>query len=285
MKSTIKAILSALGFAFLGLIFVGLAVSKLMKPVMEKDKQRFAFEQAISRADQNCPMSFEMGKGEITGIKLENGFVTYYFTLVPEVFNYWSTRKNDEKVKDGLLMCILSNDSSLQNGETLTDMLIKLGYGIHVILTGDGNNRIDYSANTSELIALRDKYGDNPQEALQYLFAMNLEAERATLPIKIDEGMLITDYKLEDKDLAIIIQVDEQIYSLDIMSGLKDEMKASIIDEGMSDPESKLLFNMCKENNLGLIYRLYGSSSRRNIEIRIPSYELQHAMSTSYQRI
>jgi hypothetical protein len=77
MKRFFKITFSIIGIIFLCLMIFGQIAKTVMKPTMERESQRAEFARMIERADRDCPIPAAMGKGAVTGIKLENGYVTY----------------------------------------------------------------------------------------------------------------------------------------------------------------------------------------------------------------
>ena len=77
MKKALKITLSVIGIALLCLMILGQIAKTAMKPEMETVSQKSESARMIERADRDCPIPAAMGKGEVTGIKLENDYVTY----------------------------------------------------------------------------------------------------------------------------------------------------------------------------------------------------------------
>lgn len=102
MKKFFKIVLSGIGIAFLCMMIIGQIAKTAMKPAMEKAAQRSEFARMIERADRDCPIPAAMGKGAVTGIKLEEGFVTYYLSYDPDFLNLLSRLGNEEKVKQAI---------------------------------------------------------------------------------------------------------------------------------------------------------------------------------------
>jgi hypothetical protein len=188
---------------------------------------------------------------------------------------------NDKKVKEGLLMCFLCiNAQGGNQGDLLMDLLERFGYGIRVIITESANGRFECSASTSEIKSLREQYNLNPHEALYNLLALSIEAERIHLPIVLDEGFVLTDYKLEADNIVVCIQIDEDQYSIDEMSSNKELVKEAMFEEGLKDPESKALLDMCKVSHSGLKYSFMGNRSYRTFEIVLSSNEIRKIVPT-----
>ena len=57
-------------------MIIGQIAKTAMKPAMEQVSQRSEFERMVEKANSDCPIPVAMGKGAVTGIKLENGYVT-----------------------------------------------------------------------------------------------------------------------------------------------------------------------------------------------------------------
>lgn len=281
MKRFFKITLYIIGIIFLCLMIFGQIAKTVMKPTMERESQRADFARMIERADRDCPIPAAMGKGAVTGIKLENGYVTYYLAYDSDFLNVLSMINDKEKVKEGILMCFLCiNAQGSRQGDLLMDLLAKFGYGIRVVITESATGRFDFKADVDEIKMLREKYQFNPHEALYNLLSISIEAERTSLPIKIDEGFLLTDYSLEGENIVITIQLDENLYSIDIMASNRELMKESMFEEGLSDPSSKALLDLCKVTHSGLKYIFTGKQSHNSFDVLLSSNEIRRIVQT-----
>jgi len=281
MKRFFKITFSVVGIIFLSLMILGQIAKTMMKPTMEKESQRAEFARMIERADRDCPIPAAMGKGAVTGIKLENGYVTYYLAYDSDFINILSRIDDENKVKEGILMCLLCiNAQGSSQGDLVMDLLAKFGYGIRVVITESATGRFDFKANVDEINALREKYQLNPHEALYNLLSISIEAERTSLPLKLDEGFLLTDYSLDGENIAITIQLDENLYSIDTMASNKELVKESMFEEGLSDPSSKALLDLCKVSHSGLKYIFTGKQSHKTIDVLLSSNEIRKIVQT-----
>ena len=280
MKKYVKKTLSGIGIAFLCLMILGQIAKTAMKPTMEKVSQQSEFARMVERANKDCPIPVAMGKGAVTQIKLEDGYMTYYLSYSPDFINDLS-RLNDNEVKEGMLMCFLClNGQGNNQGNLLMDVLIRFDYGLRVIITESAAGKFDFKASADEIKTLRERYMLNPHEALYNLLSLSIEAERMNLPMIIDDGMLMTDYKIEGDNIAIVITIDEDIYSIEEMNANSSLIKASMIEEGINDPDSKALLDLCKVSHTGLIYRMYGNQSNNKFEVEITSDEIRSLVKT-----
>ena len=281
MKRFFKITFSVVGIIFLCLMILGQIAKTVMKPTMEKESQRAEFARMIERADRDCPIPAAMGKGAVTGIKLENGYVTYYLAYDSDFINILSRIDDENKVKEGILMCLLCiNAQGSSQGDLVMDLLAKFGYGIRVVITESATGRFDFKANVDEINTLREKFQLNPHEALYNLLSISIEAERTSLPLKLDEGFLLTDYSLEGENIAITIQLDENLYSIDTMASNRELVKESMFEEGLSDPSSKALLDMCKVSHSGLKYIFTGKQSHKSFDVLLSSNEIRKIVQT-----
>ena len=108
--------------------------------------------------------------------------------------------------------------------------------------------------------------------------SLSIESERENLPMVLEEGMVMTDYKLVSDNIVIVIVVDENIYSVDEMYNNLDLIKTSMIEEGCNNPESKALLDMCKVSHTGLIYRIVGNRSNKKFDVKISSDEIRRVV-------
>lgn len=281
MKRFFKIAFSILGIVFLGLMILGQIAKIVMKPTIEKESQRAEFARMIERADRDCPIPAAMGKGAVTGIKLENGYVTYYLSYDSDVINILSRIDDKNRVKEGILMCLLCiNAQGNSQGDLIMDLLAKFGYGIRVVITESATGRFDFKTDVDEIKVLREKFQINPHEALYNLLSISIEAERTTLPIELDQGMLLTDCSLAGDNIVYTIQLDENMYSIEAMVSNENVVKESMFKEGLSDPSSKALLDMCKVSHSGLKYTFTGNQSHKTFDVLLSSNEIRETVQT-----
>lgn len=276
MKKFFKILFSSIGIILICLMIIGQIANSAMKPYVAEVSDRSDFKRMIERADRDCPIPAAMGKGAVTGIKLENDYLTYYLSYDKNFINVLSSLNNEQKVKEGLIMCFLCINAQGNNqGDLIMDLLIRFGYGMKVVINQSGNGRFECSASVNEIKNLRDKYKLNPHEALYGLLSLSVENEKSDLPMILDEGMIMTDYTLERENIAITVLIDEDLYSMDVMCENKNIIKAAMIEEGLNQPESKALLDLCKVSHTGLIYRMVGDKTRKKCEVLISSNEIR----------
>lgn len=267
MKKIITIILATIGVVLVGAMVFG--------QIARKASGSSDFAKMVERADADCPIPLGLGNGAVTGIKLEKGFVTYYLAYNQGFFNLFS-QMSDDKVKHGLLMCILCNNAQGGGqGDMLMDILDKYGYGLRIVITESANGQFECRATIDEIKALREQYKLNPHEAMYNLLAICIEAERTTLPMQIDQGLTMADYKLDNGNIVICIEVDEDYYSIDELSANKSIFKEAMFVSALNDPESYALLSMCKISHTGLEYRFAGGNPKKEFGVELTSDEIR----------
>lgn len=286
MKKALKIILSIIGIVLLCLMILGQIAKYSMNSEMEETNlnseffklstaKKSEFARMIERADRDCPIPVAMGKGEITSIKLEDGFVTYYLSYDQSLRNVISGLNDKRKVKEGLLMSFLCTNAQGNNqGNLIMDLLIRFNYGLRIVITESANGAFECSATVDEIKSLRKRYQLNPHEALYNLLSLSIESERENLPMEIGEGMVMQDYLLDSDNIVIVITVDEDIYSVEEMYNNSDLIKVSMIEEGINNAESKALLDLCKVSHTGLVYRIIGNQTLKEFDVEISSDDI-----------
>lgn len=258
----------ALSLLIIGLVFVSCKTNnKSNNKSNNEDKHSKEFVDGLEEANKSCPIVIPGGAGSLDAIKLEDDYVTYYVHYNEETNPLFKER---DKVKEALIMLVLSGNKS----DFFVDMIIKENCGLKLVATGADGNKLSIAISPDELTQYRDKFKQNPQESTRRILEMQLEAERASLPMMIDEGMTMTDFSLEGDNFVYTCEVDESIYSIDEFKGNEELIKGEILSDITQDPQSKLIVNLCKTSNMDIVYRIVGDRSKRKVDLKISCKEL-----------
>lgn len=274
-KNTLKVILSSFGMLFLCILIGVQAMAVALKPTYERMKERSEFAKQLELADKDCPMPVALGKGQVTGIKLKDNYVVYYCKYGKDSDNWMSYLDNDDKVKDALLSCFLLVDGQGNNqGSRSLDLLIRLDLGLKFVITESSTGYHEFEVPVNDIKRFRQAYQLNPHEALNRILSLFVESQNSALPLQIDEGMTLTDFKLDENNIVINCELDESLYSISAMRSNKTLLKSSFIEGCLNDPELKSCFDLCKVSHTGLIFSYVGNSSHDKCVITIPAEEI-----------
>lgn len=270
-----KKVLKITGIVFVCLIVLGNIARIITRPMHEN-----SFAAQVARANRNCPIPVALGNGAVTAIHLENGFLTYYLAYDNPFYNLMSG-VDQEKVKDALLMCFLClNGQGGNQGNVLMDKLVEENCGLKIVISSSAKGKFECSATVNEIQSLRKRFELDPHEALYSLLSMSMEAERANLPMQIEEGIRMTDYSLDGENIVITAEMDESLYSIDELNKNINAVKNSMIENSVKDAYSKALLDLCKVSHTGLVYRYIGNNTHKQCNIVISSDEIRRLVPT-----
>ena len=140
--------------------------------------------------------------------------MTYYLSYDNPFYNLMSS-VDQKKVKEALLMCFLCvNGQGNNQGNVLMDKLVEENCGLRIVISNSAKGKFECSATVQDIQTLRKKFDLNPHEALYSLLLLSMEAEKVNLPMKIEEGITLTDYGLDGENIIITAEMDEYLYSL-----------------------------------------------------------------------
>lgn len=239
-----------------------------------------SFEAQVERANRDCPIPVANGKGKVTAMHVQDGYLTYYISYETNYYNLIETF-DDAKAKEAMFMTILCvNGQGNEGGDVLMDKLIEEKLGLKIVINNSSSEIHEFSISPSEIQQLRQRFQLNPHEALYNLLSISIEAEKVNLPIQIEEGMMLTGYELSGENIVYTASVDEKLYSIEDLNANKAALKSSILEEGLNDVESKALLDLCKISHTGLIYRYVGKQSHKKCEVVISSEEIRQIVPT-----
>lgn len=270
-----KKVLKITGIVFVCLMILGNIARMVTRPMYEN-----SFAAQVARANRDCPIPVALGNGAVTAIHLEKGYLTYYLSYDNPFYNLMSS-VDQKKVKEALLMCFLCVNGQVNNqGNVLMDKLVEENCGLRIVISNSAKGKFECSATVQDIQTLRKKFDLNPHEALYSLLLLSMEAEKVNLPMKIEEGITLTDYGLDGENIIITAEMDEYLYSIDQLNENIGAVKSSILEDGINDADSRELYDLCKVSHTGLIYRYVGNLTHKNCDVFISSDEIRRLVPT-----
>lgn len=270
-----KKVLKITGIVFVCLMILGNIARMVTRPMYEN-----SFAAQVARANRDCPIPVALGNGAVTAIHLEKGYLTYYLSYDNPFYNLMSS-VDQKKVKEALLMCFLCvNGQGNNQGNVLMDKLVEENCGLKIVISNSAKGKFECSATVQDIQTLRKKFDLNPHEALYSLLLLSMEAEKVNLPMKIEEGITLTDYGLDGENIIITAEMDEYLYSIDQLNENIGAVKSSILEDGINDADSRALYDLCKVSHTGLIYRYVGNLTHKNCDVFISSDEIRRLVPT-----
>lgn len=217
----------------------------------------------VSQTNSECPISMGAA-GEIVSISYENGCVIYRCDINDGMVDIDALKSKPDIMKEGVL-------STYRNasGETrhFLEMLNKDNASMKFIYKNKGDGNVaSFTISSEELKeAASSTASKDPVEALRkYTELSNIQ-----LPIKIEKGLYLQKYSLEDAYTVVLYSMDESMYSIDKLNenraSLKTQQKKELLLT--NDLSVRTFLNTVKNAKYGLIYRYIGNLSGKKCDI------------------
>lgn len=98
---------------------------------------------------------------------------------------------------------------------------------------------------------------DDPIKILETKIA----ADNMQLPLNIEEGVTFTKVNISGAYVIHEYSVDESLYPIEALAGMKPELKQGVVLYLIDDPVGKNYARLCKNAGKGIKYRYIGSKS------------------------
>lgn len=266
-----KTALKIIGGVFLTLIIVGNLAKIIVKPSYEN-----SFEAQVKRANRDCPIPVANGVGQVSSIKLENEFLTYYIDYKPGFANINAFKSNPDAARDMFYLSFVALQAQGSYVEKMMSELLKKSIGVRIVISDGRGSRFLSDLTPAYISEMNNRISINPSEALHEALMLKIQTESRGFPIQADEGMIITGMSLEDNNIIVIVELDENIYDINLLKDASDDFGNTLLEEANNgDPELGALLDLCKISHTGLTYRMIGSNSRNYCDMNISSNKIR----------
>lgn len=263
MKTAIKII----GGIFLALMVVGNLAKTIAKTSYEN-----SIEAQVKRANRDCPIPVANGVGQVSSIKLENEFLTYYIDYKPGFANIEAFKSNPDAARDMFYLSFIALQAQGSYVEKMMSELMKKSIGVRIVISDGKGSRFQSDLTPAYISEMNNLFTINPSEALHEALKLKIQTDSCGFPIQADEGMIITGMSLENNNIIVIAELDENVYDINLIKDASDDFGNTLLEEANNgDPELGALLDLCKISHTGLTYRMIGSKSRNYCDINISS--------------
>ena len=256
-------------------LLIALAISFSFISCVNKYSKEF--KETIEKVNDQCPYPIGGGLGTGEAVKLEDGYVVYYYYFADSdneiVKNY---KRNKELMKKQMgLSFLVQNGIGNSSGTQTLDMLIENKCGVkHHVRTQSGE-QFEVALSLVELKDIKRKYDMSTSDAMAELMRVQIEMQRTSLPLMLEEGLYLADITMDSDDLSRIYELDENIYDIDEFEAVMAEIKKGNLNQGEIDPSEQAFYHLCKTSHIGLKDVFIGKQSGKKFEIRTSSHEIQ----------
>lgn len=233
------------------------------------------FEGQVKRANKECPIPVAGGVGNIISIKDIDKQVVYTLEYNSKYINLDRISSAPAEYKRVIVLSSSLLNGQNGNGDKFMNSIIENGYGIKFIIISNIGDKFEISVTNGELKTLLRKAKDNPTEAMKEILEWQIEDKENTLPLKLDEEMMLTDIFCDSDNLVYRVEVGESMSISKIVSANTKENRMEILKELYSDPTSKVNMDMCAVGNFNLIYRYVNPNKTDSCDIVFSHKEIR----------
>ena len=263
-------------FKIIGIILFALFLLGNIIKYTSKASYQNSIESQIRRANLGCPIPVGGGAGEVTAIKLEENYVTYYLKYRSDAVNIKMFTENPESTKKLFFLSLLCLNGQAGQGDILIDLLENNNLGLRLHVCNSNGNSFLCQMSPDYLRAMSNKINKTPSEALCDGLKLKIQMQNLLLPQRIDEGLYIVAYSLEGHNIITTIEADEEYYDWDVLQAnlgvIKDSMLSMINSD---DVEISSLMDLCKISHTGVTYRIVGKYTKKVIEVNLSSDDIR----------
>lgn len=226
------------------------------------DKSELA--KMAKEANENCPISMGL-MGEITSIEFDGTDLVYIAMVDEEWVNLDVMADNKEAAKQGMLQFFTTPNKDV---EKMLKELEKTDAGVKYVYTGKtSGKKVEIKLSVKEIKEAKE----NPMSP-EELIVQDVRVTNEQCPMEVDEGMAVTEIRIEGSDVVYICQVDETLFNIDDFEANREECQAAM-EEYMADlaidPAGKAFLDHCKSAGKAIVYRYQGATTGKVSDFRI----------------
>lgn len=229
-------------------------------------------ENAINTINALMPMP--MGSlGELTSAYLERRNVVLIAEVNEDFLNIEKLQENPEIMHESMVSFM--KNTSNPNVILLLSVVKESDKGLKYVYIGKKSKKsVSVVLTNREIREALDAPAGNKN--VMDVIESQIRLTNAQLPMYTGGGMTIMKLALEGNYLAYTYECDENIVSIDRLNDNRVELKRLLINELTTSTDSmiKMLVEMCKEADLGIIYRYVGDTSGKDCTVYLNNSEL-----------
>lgn len=242
---------------------------KTTEPLKEVVSNKYItkLKEMIEEGNRSCPMDLGM-LGEVQKMNYdENSNHVKFHYLIDETNTPLTIYDDTKNIKQSLKITLFTESS-----RPLMKSLIDAKAGLQLIYKGSKSKKTK-KINLS-YTELKEAY-NNPiteKEKNVILLENQIARENGACPMTVSEGMIMD--KVFDTGSYVVwrYRLDEDYYSLSDFSA--SEVKQNMIAV-FKDPTINQIMQLMIKNNRGVIYRYYGDTSNKTVDVKFTVSELK----------
>lgn len=253
-------------------VMFGIAsIGRMMLSITES-----TFEGQVKRANKECPIPIAGDVGKITSIQVVDKQVVYTMEYDSQAINLERISSAPAEYKRIIVLSSYLLNGQNGSGDRFMNHIIDNDCGIKFIIIPVNGNKFEISVTCEELKALLKEAKHSPTEAMKEVIEWQICDDGIALPLKLDEGLLLTGIFCDSINLIYRVEVEEPMNIPDISYANTEENRIVILHELYSDPTSKANMDMCAVGKFNLIYRYVDSNKTDSCDMVFSHREIKN---------
>lgn len=242
----------------------------------------------LELADRQCP--YNAGAiGDLISIKYHENTneAQFYIILNDNLLDLDVLEKNKRLARQSTKLALTLQKQSPKQSEGTNRMLKSMidadARLVYTYKSNSSGKSFNIRLSPDDLKEIYDTPSISDLETNKLLLECNVALENAQCPLNIDEGMTMTKAYDDGSNIIYECRTDEQIYDIDILKYNKSDIKRNI-KSAFNEPMSSRYINLCSSLGKGIIYRYYGDTSGKSVDIIFTPEELRETMNELQNR-
>jgi hypothetical protein len=221
--------------------------------------------EGIKDVNAQCPISLG-SLGEMTSITFEDGVLLFSYDIEEDYFSVATLAQDRQAMKDNMKTMLSNPQGEVRR---LMEMVIDADCKLKTTMYGKTSGSVASATFKSDELEKLLNAEVTPHEKLTIAIA----STQAQLPLKIDEGMMITELKQVGDDVVYVVEMDESMYDISMVRENKSMVKGTIENNIKNmGPVEREFIKLVVNDDKNLVYRYTVNS--RHVDVKITNAEL-----------
>lgn len=237
--------------------------------VIEKNEQIDAelLKKMVENENAQCPKNVGSGIVVESVVLKDTAMIVSCRCENQNLLNAFNTGLKED-IRQSIILSICQNENDVKRMQ----LLRKTNTGIVYVFDDDKANQKTMMSIPPEELPDSIPSEQTIQKISRQLFVNNLNSD---LPQQIGQGMIQQRAVLEADNIVLFIACDEDVIDMGRLKDTIKENKANMLTAMKSDSEGKSFLNAVSSFNCNIIYRYYGSKSKKTVDIQILKSEMK----------
>lgn len=228
---------------------------------------RQELRQDVEAFNQNCPVDFNYGQITEVLFNEDADAIQYIIAYNDSIFPSEVLHSKAEFIRSSIIMMISLRKETFQQ---IVDAEMALDYIYRSEIT-DEETVFHFSVDD-----IRDAISNpmSDEELYQTILSNDILNEKSECPTFLDEGLFMTDVYEDGDNVVFVYSMDEDIYDMELMQSLADDLKAGIVEALKGDSSTQTLVDAVKYLDKNIIYKYVGTPSGTTFEFLVEPDDL-----------